>query len=132
MKKSVFVATMSAIVLAACASQAQIKKMDPHNPNVSVVGGKYIVVDQEPIIISNNEKDTWITWQLPADSTYSFPDDGIVITNAGDEFKCNLEAGKKRYACKDKNSKHDKYKYTIKVMDGSKLLDPLDPVIVND
>ena len=133
MKKSVLVATVSALVLTACASNMRVVRTpDPHYPNVTIAGGKYIVVNQEPIVIPNNEKDTWITWQLPVDSTYSFPADGIVIANAGDEFKCNLEADKKRFACKDKNSKSGKYKYTIKVIDGSKPLEPLDPFIMND
>lgn len=133
MNKSAFVATVSALVLTACANNPlTVRKIDPHTPNVNVVDDKYIVVDQEPIIILKHEKNTWITWQLPPNSPYNFPVDGIVIANAGDEFKCNREANLKRFACMDKNSKSGEYKYTIKLMDGPQALKPRDPIIVND
>ena len=133
MKTSALVAVALTFGLTGCVHHMRAEsKPDPFNPNVSVVEGKYIVVNQEPIIIPRNDKDKTITWNLPKDSPYSFPADGIVIDNAGEEFKCHLGEDKKKFACKNKNSKPGKYKYTVKVMDGAKPLEPLDPVIVND
>ena len=132
MKTSALVAVVLTFGLTACAHHMpRESKPDPFNPHVSVVDGKHIVVNQEPIIIPRNDKDKTITWSLPKDSPYSFPADGIVIANGGDEFKCHLEADNQRFACKNKNSKPGKYKYTVKVMDGAKPLEPLDPVISN-
>jgi len=133
MKNSALVAVALAFGLTACAHHMpRESKPDPFNPHVSVVDGKHIVVNQEPIIIPRNEKDKTITWNLPKDSSYSFPADGIVIDRAGDEFKCHLGEDKKKFSCKNRNSKPGRYKYTIKVMDGGKPLEPLDPVIANN
>jgi hypothetical protein len=130
MKKSTFLAVASTLLLVACASNIFIKKLDPHNPNVSVVSG-YIVVDQEPIVVPKSEKNFSIVWQLPKYSAYSFPDDGITVARGDDEFACRRESDKQRFACLFKNSKPGKYKYTIKVLDGASPLEPLDPTIVN-
>ena len=134
MKKTALVAVALTFGLSGCAHHHMRteSKPDPFNPHVSVVDGKYIVVNQEPIIIPRKDKDKTITWHLPKDTPYSFPADGIVIDKGDDEFKCNVEADKKKFACKNKNSKPGKYKYTIKVMDGAKPLEPLDPIILND
>lgn len=108
-----------------------MKTMDPSNPQVSVVDGK-IVVDQETIRFGKDKRNVKITWQLPPDSKYTFPKDGIVINDAGDEFPdCHQEQNGLRFACMNKHSKPGKYKYTIKV-EGSPAVPPLDPVVVND
>jgi hypothetical protein len=130
MKRSAVLVVVSMLVLAACAGNPFVRKPDPHNPSVSVVSG-YIVVDQEPIVVPKGQYDFSIVWQLAKDSTYSFPDDGIVVARGEDEFKCKPEADKQRFTCVFRNSKPGKYKYTIKVLDGTKLLEPLDPTIVN-
>ncbi|HEY2862357.1 MAG TPA: hypothetical protein VGK37_01885 [Casimicrobiaceae bacterium] len=130
MKKTTFLAVASSLVLAGCASNAFVRGINPHNPNVSVVEG-YIVVDQEPIVVPKNEKDFLIVWQLSRGSAYSFPDDGIVVARSEEEFKCHPEADKQRFSCVFRNSKPGKYKYTIKVLDGLRPLRPLDPTIVN-
>lgn len=133
MKKNLVVAVAATLVLSACASHHghMTRAMDPRNPSVFVVDGKYIVVNQEPIYIPLKDGPTTIVWQLPKDSPYSFPANGIAIADGGEEFKCNLEADKTRFACRFKNSKSGKYKYTISVTGGSEPIKPLDPVIVN-
>lgn len=133
MKKSVLVAAASALLLAACGSNVQeVKKMDPSNPQVSVVGGK-IVVDQDTIRFEKEKQDIKITWHLPKDSKYIFPSDGIVIKDPGDEFPdCKVEPNEKglKFSCMNKHKKSGTYKYTIKV-DGSPAVPPLDPIIAN-
>ena len=133
MKKSVLVAAMSAIVLTACASNVlDARTIDPENPGVFVVDDKYIVVDQEPIYFPKAKKNVKITWQLPSDSKYRFPKDGIVIKDAGDEFPdCHPEQNGLRFACMNKHYKPGTYKYTIKV-EGPSTVPPLDPIVLND
>lgn len=129
MKRSTFSAMASTLLLVACAGNPFDKTSNPHQPNVSVISG-YVVVNLEPIVIDKNEKDVWITWQLTPGSPYTFPNDGIVIAGAGDEFNCHREENKQRFSCKDKHSKPGRYKYTIRV-DGPENPEPLDPSIMN-
>jgi hypothetical protein len=133
MKKSVLVAAASALVLTACACNTlNVRKIDPQNPGVFVVDSSYIVVDQEPLYFPKGKQNVTITWQLPSDSRYTFPKDGIVIKDAGDEFPdCHPEQNRLRFACMNKHSKPGKYKYTIKV-EGSPAVAPLDPTVLND
>jgi len=73
MKRALSISAVVATGFIACAavgiSQAQPKgggggHFDPHNPKVYVLG-KYLVVDQEPIVILKDDKRTDITWELP-------------------------------------------------------------------
>jgi hypothetical protein len=132
MNKLILAGASAALLLSACAiHHPHARKFDPHNPAVTVVEGKSIVVDQEPVYFPLRAGEVTITWYLPKDSPYSFPDDGIVVAGGGDEFKCNPEAGGKKFACKFKNSKLGRYKYTIRVIGGPEPLRPLDPFIAN-
>jgi hypothetical protein len=133
MKSSVLVVAATALLLTGCACNLpEARKMDPHNPGVFVVDGRYIVVDQEPIYFAREMQNVRITWQLPADSKYRFSRDGISFKDAGDEIAdCHLEQNGLRFSCLNKHSKPGKYKYTIKV-DGSPVVPALDPTVVND
>lgn len=120
--------------MTACATETiTARRPDPHNPGVHIAGGKFVVVDQEPIYVPFKEKNFVITWHLPAVSGYVFPEDGIEIANPAGEFNCKLQQNGQRFACAFRNSKLGRYKYTIKVLDkeSRKLLEPLDPFIVN-
>ncbi len=130
MKKNIFFAATLTIGLCGCASP--FTGPNPANPMVTVVSGRYIVVDQEPIVVPKGARDFTITWELPRATAYTFSEDGIVIADGRDEFKCNREAGRTRFTCVNRNSRPGRYKYTIKVMDGDKPLPPLDPIIIND
>ncbi len=133
MKKNLFVAAALAVGLAGCAGLiTDGKGPNPANPKVTVASGRYIVVDQEPIVIPKGAKNFAITWELPITTGVTFPDDGIVITDGGDQFKCSREAGRTRFTCIASNTRSGRYKYTIKVMEGEKALPPLDPIIIND
>jgi hypothetical protein len=133
MKKSVLVTTASALMLTACAcNPPDVRNTNPHYPSVSVVDGKYIVVDPDPLYFPKEAQNVKITWQLPTDSKYTFPRDGIVIKDAGDEFPdCHPEQNGLRFACMNKHTKPGRYKYTIKV-EGLPAVPPLDPIVAND
>ena len=131
MKNIVSVAAMS-FFLAGCASGVErIANVDPQSPGVSVVDGKHIVVDQEPLYFSRGMKDVMITWRLPAGSAYRFPRDGITIRDAGGEFtNCHPEHNGLRFSCLNVHAMPGTYKYTIKVV-GTPAVPELDPTIVN-
>jgi hypothetical protein len=134
MKKSLLLAALLALVLAGCSHQMRHRdgSSDPLNPRVFVVAGRGIAVNQEPIYIAPDAKNVTIVWQLPAESKYTFPNDGIEIRDGKEEFKCGFEGdNKRRYACVFANSKPGKWKYTIKVLDAGNALTPLDPSIVS-
>jgi hypothetical protein len=136
MNKSLVLAVVLTVALAGCAHHraGRMAKQvpDPLNPQVFVVDGRGVGVNQEPIYIAPDKKDVRIVWSLPAGSTYTFPGDGIVVSEGRDEFQCGIEENKQRYACQFRNSRPGKYKYSIKVEDGGKLLKPLDPSIISD
>ena len=108
------------------------KTPDPGNPKVSVISGRLLVVNQEPIVVPKGAKNFRITWELPRGSNYNFPDDGIVVENGGKEFDCGRLTDKRFFYCTFHNSKPGRYKYTIKANDGVKALPPLDPIIMSD
>ena len=123
--------------LAGCASDpsatgGDVRSHNPLNPKVTVALGKYIVVDQEPIV--NRDKNVFIEWELPpAPSPYRFPGHGIVIANSGGQITgCGVIQNGFVFRCFVINSQPGRYKYTINVMDGATPLAPLDPWIFND
>ena len=133
MKKMLLAAAATALLLAACASHhPPVGKSNPLRTGVSVVDGKHIVVDQEPIYFSKEKRNVRFGWQWASDSGYTFPKDGIVINDAGDEIiECRPAQGGLSFSCLNKHAKPGKYKYTIK-LEGSPAVPPLDPIIVND
>lgn len=133
MKKMILVAAATGLLLTACASHhPHVEKTNPLRTGVSVVDGKYIVVDQEPIYFSKGTQNVRFAWQLARDSGYTFPKDGVVIKDAGDEIvECHPEQGGLSFSCLNKHTKPGKYKYTVK-LEGSPAVAPLDPVLVND
>jgi hypothetical protein len=133
MKKTLLVAVAAALGLTACASHhSHGMKSDPASPRVSILGGKQIVVDQEPLFFAKGIQNVRINWQLPPDSKYTFPKDGIVVNDARDEITdCRPEKNGLAFSCLNRHSKPGKFKYTIKV-DGSPAVPPLDPIIIND
>jgi hypothetical protein len=110
----------------------------PNFPNVFVKEDLYIVVDQEPIYLKQNDYNA-IFWALDATSSYYFPDTN---RDQGIEFdspkptslKCGAQpdTNAKTFYCTYKRSNKDKYHYTIKVTkDGTTILKS-DPTIMND
>ncbi len=133
MKKTILLAVSTGLMLAACASPyPHAGRANPLHTGVSVVDGKRIIVDQEPIFFSRSTQNVRFAWQLSADSRYTFPGDGVVVKDAGDEIvDCHPEQGGLRFSCLNKHAKPGKYKYTIK-LEGVPAVPPLDPIIDND
>lgn len=135
MKKTLLLAAATGLMLTACAShhrEMHVGKADPLRTGVSVVDGKHIVVDQEPIYFSKGTQNVRFKWQLASDSKYTFPKDGVVIKDADTEIvECHPEQGGLAFSCLNKHAKPGRYKYTIK-LEGTPAVPPLDPIIVND
>lgn len=153
MKKSNFLFAACALLLAGCAHFAQ--PPDPVRPQVSVVNGRLIVVNAEPLTFTRRGEVT-ITWHLPSGSNYTFderagivvdgrlvnetrvPRDGLLVQTyvldpKQDEIvNCRRSREGSEFSCLNRNTKPGRYKYTIRVRDGSKLLEPLDPWMVNE
>ncbi len=71
-----------------------------------------------------------ITWEL-MNSNYTFPTNGIVITNGGTEFSCHAEANGRKFSCNNRHTVPGRYKYTVNVT-GSPAVPPLDPFVANE
>ena len=138
MNRNFVLAAVLVVALAGCAHPHRHRGMmpgyvpDPLNPQVFVVDGRGVAVNQEPIYIAPDRKDVRIVWSLPVGSSYTFPADGIVVVEGRGEFKCSLGENKQQFACQFANTRPGKFKYNIRVLDGGKLLRPLDPSIVTD
>lgn len=144
MKKIVLiVVAASAVVLATCATTEEEKGLlgDPRETKVTVIGGRYLVVDQEPIPVF--DKNVRVRWQVDRtqQQKYRFPGDGIVINDPDNEFSdCKAEANGAKFSCHNKNAKKGVapkpryYKYSIRLVttDGSRPPERLDPTIMND
>jgi len=137
MKRLASIAVVVVLALPGCASGPSatggaVRSHNPLNPKVTVAVGKYIVVDQEPIV--NRDKNVFIEWELPpAPSPYRFPGHGIVFGPTGGEIgPCIVTNAGLAFRCFVKNTQSGKYKYTINVTDGANLLAPLDPWVFND
>ena len=139
MKKIVLIAAAAFAVLLSPYAPAQKFPFDPKNPKVYIVGGEYIVVDQEPIVFLKKQKGR-IVWRLQ-DSGYRFdPGSGIsaikVLTGKYNDIKdCHVDNKEgSAFSCQNDNSGTGTYKYSIVITrkkDGKKL-PILDPTIGND
>ena len=59
-----------------------VRPPDPMNPRVFITPGGKIVLDQTPIRVSpqpGSDKKVVVTWTLPADKEYTFPDNAVQI-----------------------------------------------------
>jgi hypothetical protein len=128
----------AAALLSACAS---LQTEPPANaPEVSIAADGRITVRPDPMRFKPGENDVLITWQLPKDSKYTFPPDGIEIADsreppvrAKDEFiNCGPARDGRTYSCLNRHSQRGYFKYTVRVRDGERLLPPHDPHIHNE
>lgn len=134
--KKTLLALVAGLALSACASHdsySHVPKINPTTPRVSIIDGKQIVVDQEPIFFAKGVVNVRINWQLPADSKVRFPKDGIVFDRTAIEeiVDCRIDKEGLVFSCLNRHTKPGKYKYTIKV-EGNPAIAPLDPTVVND
>lgn len=96
--------------------------------NVFILDSK-IIVGQEPVR-PRGDSSVQIWWMLDKSSSYKFPVNGIEFAKGPDDLKCGpFGTSGKVFTCKYKRpAAGARYKYTIRVLDGSgKLLEELDP-----
>ncbi|MFT3817149.1 MAG: hypothetical protein QM750_05895 [Rubrivivax sp.] len=121
------------------------------NPLVTVKGG-VVSISPEPLVFLASEKDVRITWRLGS-AGLSFPDNGIVVEGrvVGDVRRssaaaaarqeldpkqdqivdCKRGAEGREFSCLNRNTQPGRYKYTIRVLQDGKPLQPFDPEIMN-
>jgi hypothetical protein len=114
-----------AVLICVFAAGCNVVKPEPAPPNptrpqVSVVDGRYLIVNQEPLVFTRSRGEVEIVWQLPKDSNLRFPDNGIVIE------------GRVEFACLNRNTQQGRFPYTVRVLKAGELLPPRDPEIVNE
>jgi hypothetical protein len=139
MRTRLLFAALSTLLFASCAvhpphgAAGYQAVPDPTRPQVFVVGDRYPVVNQEPLVFLRGGGEVTIVWQLPPESKYRFPANGIVIEGKQDEIvRCGPRNEGLEFTCLNRHTQPGKYKYTIRVQEGSRPLEPLDPVIYND
>lgn len=151
MKKSLVIVAGLCALLTACAdmrtlytedqprtkgySLAFVTVPNPTAPNILIVDGKWIVVDQEPIRPPGYQQGDPITiyFALPEGGDYVFPDHGIEIKQHG-EFCKAVMGSRYVFKCQYRRPVPDTvYHYVIRVRNertGTNLRD-LDPTIWN-
>ena len=112
-----------------------------------IPGGRIVITPHEDIDVC--DRNVVLTWELHRDAKarYEFHADSIEIRDPDNEFlNCkagspgDLDAGKKKIKCTDKNAKHGQpggprpYKYTIRVyeINGGSPVAEWDPIIANN
>ncbi len=151
MKRWRLIPVACALLLAGCAHFT--KPPDPTRPQVSVLDGRLLVVNAEPLVFTRRGEVT-ITWHLPRGYTFDerqgiviegrlvnqtkVPRDGLlqqtyVLDPKQDEIvRCSRGRDASEFSCLNRNTKPGRYKYTIRVRDGTKALEPLDPWLMNE
>jgi len=106
---------------------------DPANPQVRVFNGR-VRVDQEVLRFTQPRTEVLITWRLPPDGPYRFAANGIQFDKRaeGEIVRCRLGERPTEFSCLNLNTRRDFHKYDVRVLDGDKPLDPLDPFVIND
>jgi len=97
--------------------------------SVAVVNG-HIVLTPDPLPVGDAH-DVLLTWRITTPG-YTFEEDGIAISNAGDEFG-DAERSEDGLSFQevDKDDNGATYKYTVSVSDGTNPPIVLDPTIQN-
>ena len=126
-----------AVGVAPAAIAAAQPKATPvvQNHKVRIIADKYVVVDQEPVVVMSDDHQGKITWELPPKpSPYRFHEDGIAI-DADQFLGCRPIADGLKYECTDRIPRsHKLYPYRITVYGPDKNADPLivDAAVQND
>ncbi len=150
MNKLTLVAAAATLILAGCAQQRHGvygKGTDPAKPVVTI-DGDMIKLDQEVLIFRPGERGT-VTWSLPENGPFRFPENGIVIEgrlldqvirgnppsvaldpSQKEIVDCALVKGGLQFTCNNRHTMPGNYKYTIRVRNGDRLL-VRDPPAIN-
>jgi hypothetical protein len=156
MKKVLFVSALCAAMLGGCESPKpppsvfSPAKLDPTKPQVDVRDG-YVVVAPEPLVFKRTDTPVDVVWELPAGSKFRFalargiqPEGKILTTaqttagtlplktitidpNETADVVCKVLKDGLAYTCKIDRAKQGQFKYTIRLLEGDKPIDPLDP-----
>jgi hypothetical protein len=116
-------------------SKSKAAKSGVEVHKVRIIADKYVVVDQQPIVVLRDNRHGKIVWELPpSPSPYRFRDDGIAIDY--DQFLgCHPFARGFRYECTDRTPRTKAlYPYRITVYGPDKNAEPLtaDATVQND
>ena len=145
MNKSLPAAVGFTLILSACAHGPQFREFgvtagSVASASVQVVDGETIVVSQEPIFVkqvdASSERENQIFWSLPPGGTYAFSSTGA---RPGIQFerplpgrRCSLYNNDKyTYVCSYKRAARGKSLYTIRVTDGTRVIES-DPTVMNN
>jgi hypothetical protein len=131
MNKSIPLAAALVVLLSSCAHMYPGKPGDPRPTRVSVNNGR-LVVNQEPIYVGT--KDATIVWHVSPFSSLRFPRENAVTFREAPEgeFRCATADDGRSVSCLDRYSKPGRYKYTIRLAEDGKELEPLDRFVVNN
>jgi hypothetical protein len=146
--KNVLSVSLVALALTACHSMPchdnddHGASLDPTNPQVNIVGGKYLVVNQEPLQFPAEKRgqEVTITWHLPQNGGYLFTENGITVVAdsdkdkdsakkgdaSGDIVNCRPAADRTEYKCQNTHKHVGTFKYTVTVEKNGEQL-KLDP-----
>lgn len=100
--------------------------------------GVAITVQPDPIEVKRAQGAVVIRWELPADASYSFDPQGIVINGeqVGGQLRpqdqiVRCGGGPRFVTCTNSNSRRGTFKYTVRLLDANRRLVEKDPLIVN-
>ncbi len=133
MKHFVYLVVAISLALCGCVDKTSSGAAGVKNIDVRVEGGTIVVPEDRAVVKADIGT---IMWNLPKESNYLFPRDGIVI-DPGNFSPCAPTAGGKSFTCVKRGHRLGHYKYIVNVNDGTKPLDPLplpplDPWIANE
>ena len=133
MKRSACVVVAISLALCGCVDKTSSGAAGVRNIEVKVEAGR-IVVPEERVVVKADIGT--IMWNLPKESKYLFPRDGIVI-DPGNFSPCAPTKGGKSFTCAKRGHRLGNYKYIVNVNDGTTALKPLplpplDPWVANE
>ncbi len=133
MKHFAYLVVAISLALCGCVDKTSSGAAGVKNIDVRVEGGTIVVPEDRAVVKADIGT---IMWNLPKESNYLFPRDGIVI-DPGNFSPCALTAGGKSFTCVKRGHRLGHYKYIVNVNDGTKSLDPLplpplDPWVANE
>jgi hypothetical protein len=100
----------------AALAQAKAAAPAPGIVKLRIVSDRYVVLDQHPLVMSKDDKQGKITWELPGGSSpWRFDNDAVAID--GSQFiGCRPDAQRLKFTCVNKSPRTAKlYPYRISV-----------------
>jgi hypothetical protein len=157
LKTYIGLAVLLASLLGGCATIRDYERASA-TPQVTVAGGR-ISVSPDPLLFGKEQQNVLIVWQLPKGTNLRFPEGGIVIegeitskvlggsTDRGAQnnaapsivinrdqteiVDCKARNEGLEFTCLNRHTRPGLYKYSIRVLEDGKPLEPLDPSVMN-